>query len=390
MNTESGIPVTGLYADKAPSGYIEPPTSTQFHSGVEPEMTLPAAWWNYFVNLFTNTNIKTKEDITAILAELNNALTTMGITPDPESSNQLATLFQNDVLPVTFANANMNANPYTTSSLVPKHRGNIAINTTTRTTWIATNTTAAAASWSRLWSPENDGTGSGLDADLVRGTTPGTRGLQYLVSAAVSNIAALILADLKTVDGSGSGLDADLLDGQQGSYYAPIASPAFTGTVSCDDGEVAGTLTVGGGLSFNGGYIPLMLASNGICLDISNGDIHADLDTGFYMGASVTNAPNADWYYFFVLKHNSIYKSIDAYGLTYAGRHFRKYCFGGGWTGWDTVWNSGNDGHGSGLDADLLDGQHAESIKQAVTGIQVRTSDPSSPSDGTIWLRSNV
>ena len=93
MNTESGIPITSLYADEAPSGYIEPPTNTQFHSGVEPEMTLPAAWWNYFVNLFTNTNIKTKEDITAILAELNNVLTTMGITPDSEESNQLATLF---------------------------------------------------------------------------------------------------------------------------------------------------------------------------------------------------------------------------------------------------------------------------------------------------------
>lgn len=213
MNTESGIPVTGLYADEAPSGYIEPPTSTQFHSGVEPEMTLPAAWWNYFVNLFTNTNIKTKEDITAILAELNNALITMGITPDPEASNQLATLFQNDVLPVTFADASMNANPYTTSSLAPKHRGNIAINTTTRTIWIATNTTAAAASWSRLWSPENDGSGSDLDADKVRNTTPGTRGLQYLAAAAVSNMAALLLADLKTVDGSGSGLDSDIVRG---------------------------------------------------------------------------------------------------------------------------------------------------------------------------------
>ena len=31
-------------------------------------------------------------------------------------------------------------------------------------------------------------------------------------------------------DGSGSGLDADLLDGQHGSYYAPLASPALTGT----------------------------------------------------------------------------------------------------------------------------------------------------------------
>ena len=33
-----------------------------------------------------------------------------------------------------------------------------------------------------------------------------------------------------TNDGSGSGLDADLLDGQHGSYYAPVNNPTFTGT----------------------------------------------------------------------------------------------------------------------------------------------------------------
>lgn len=38
-----------------------------------------------------------------------------------------------------------------------------------------------------------------------------------------------LLASLLTVDGAGSGLDADLLDGQQGSYYAPVGSPALTG-----------------------------------------------------------------------------------------------------------------------------------------------------------------
>lgn len=31
-------------------------------------------------------------------------------------------------------------------------------------------------------------------------------------------------------DGASSGLDADLLDGQHGSYYAPLASPSFSGT----------------------------------------------------------------------------------------------------------------------------------------------------------------
>jgi hypothetical protein len=44
--------------------------------------------------------------------------------------------------------------------------------------------------------------------------------------------AADVLAKLLTVDGSGTGVDADLLDGQHGSYYAPLASPTFTGTVT--------------------------------------------------------------------------------------------------------------------------------------------------------------
>ena len=46
--------------------------------------------------------------------------------------------------------------------------------------------------------------------------------------ATADQTAAEILTAIKTVDGTGSGLDADTLDGQQGSYYAPIASPSFT------------------------------------------------------------------------------------------------------------------------------------------------------------------
>ncbi len=45
-----------------------------------------------------------------------------------------------------------------------------------------------------------------------------------------------------TTDGAGSGLDADLLDGQHGSYYAPLASPALTGTPTAPT-ATAGTNT---------------------------------------------------------------------------------------------------------------------------------------------------
>jgi hypothetical protein len=54
-----------------------------------------------------------------------------------------------------------------------------------------------------------DGTGSGLDADLLDGQSAA-----FYSAATVSGTAAAILASLLTVDGAGSGLDADLLDGK--------------------------------------------------------------------------------------------------------------------------------------------------------------------------------
>lgn len=48
--------------------------------------------------------------------------------------------------------------------------------------------------------------------------------------ATADQTASEILTAIKTVDGAASGLDADLLDGQQGSYYAALASPSLTGT----------------------------------------------------------------------------------------------------------------------------------------------------------------
>ena len=56
-----------------------------------------------------------------------------------------------------------------------------------------------------------------------------------------SYTAADVLAKIKTVDGSGSGLDADLLDGQHGSYYySPANAPDPTLTLN---GDVSGSAT---------------------------------------------------------------------------------------------------------------------------------------------------
>jgi microcystin-dependent protein len=58
----------------------------------------------------------------------------------------------------------------------------------------------------KSWTADNDGVGSGLDADLLGGT-----------QASAFLKTADLLTQLKTVDGSGSGLDACLLDGKHAS-----------------------------------------------------------------------------------------------------------------------------------------------------------------------------
>ena len=114
-------------------------------------------------------------------------------------------------------------------------------------------------SWAKLWSDQNDGSGSGLDADTCDGLQVGTGrnntaneivrtdGSGYaqmgwinttsgVTSSTISRMymgtddgyirymspanfftqqASALLTAVKTVDGSGSGLDADTLDGVQ-------------------------------------------------------------------------------------------------------------------------------------------------------------------------------
>ena len=62
--------------------------------------------------------------------------------------------------------------------------------------------------------------------------------------ASSSYTASDVLSKILTVDGAASGLDADLLDGQHGSYYAPVASPTFTGTPVLTNADGTGTTRI--------------------------------------------------------------------------------------------------------------------------------------------------
>jgi len=118
-------------------------------------------------------------------------------------------------------------------------------------------------------------------------------------------------------DGSGSGLDADLLDGVQGSGYAKVLGRVVT---NCNDAAYR----IPGMYGFSD------VPTNGTGKNYSSMVVAANIDTGLQIAGGYSN--------------NELYfRGWSSYGSTYYA--------------WHKLFHTGNDGSGSGLDADLLDGQ---------------------------------
>jgi hypothetical protein len=208
---------------------------------------------------------------------------------------------------------------------------------------------------STAWHAGNDGSGSGLNADLLDGqqgsyytgytdtaianlvdSSPATLDTLNELAGALGDdpnfattvtnsiatklnssayTASDVLTKIKTVDGSGSGLDADTVDGIQGSSF--LRSDA--------DDTINSFLTIGTGKYIKG--------SDGNPLVQVNG---SDAYFGSTGRATTVLASSSD------IVHNRA-------GTEYA------------------IWTAYNDGSGSGLDADTVDGLHASAFQPAGT-----------------------
>ena len=174
-------------------------------------------------------------------------------------------------------------------------------------------------------------------------------------------------------DGAGSGLDADTLDGQNGSYYTNAAN--LTGTLPALDGSNLTGLTVNNANTLDnldstqflrsdtndvlGGV--LSYHSNDARLQFRNTSYNAYLYIGGWDSGTNSNdisrirnsnanlhldsGANGDIYLNWYASNRSIY-------LGQAGQTIRA-------AGSNVVFHAGNDGSGSGLDADTLDGYQA-------------------------------
>ena len=133
-------------------------------------------------------------------------------------------------------------------------------------------------------------------------------------NATADQTAAEILTAIKTVDGSGSGLDADTVDGLHSS-----------GIVETSDGTAGNLDTEYDAQMF--GWTPSTTgrpASN------------------FGQGISIVSSGKT---------HNNSNNWITqlGFGTTNTTSYFRTKVNTGGWSDWRTIWNSSNDGSGSGL-----------------------------------------
>lgn len=230
----------------------------------------------------------------------------------------------------------------------------------------------------KVWHAGNDGSGSGLDADTLDGlhassfnqiigtdsdintsgstivdniyvtdgviTSMGTRVLTLAdlgytgeTNATADQSASEILTLLKTVDGSGSGLDADTVDGINGSNIF-----AFRGTIP--SGADLNTYT-----------------SKGYWHQTSNSNAGAG-----------TNYPESLAGMLEVQNDGSmVYQRYTVYNNTH-NIWVRTY-YNGTWYSWYKIWHSGNDGSGSGLNADMVDSLHIHTDRNNEANKIVRT-----------------
>jgi len=222
-----------------------------------------------------------------------------------------------------------------------------------------------------FWHEGNDGAGSGLDADLLDG-----QHASDFAQLSGATFTGGITATGFTGNGGGlTGVNADNLGGQAASSYALLSGATFTGTVEAtnfvgDGSSLTGVTatTLGGqpasayallsGATFTGGLAQQM-ASPSLVLETTevSGEQSYFKMEGARTSVSATIA-QIDFY-----NNGTGVEGTSAQWLI-GGDGDVNLAIGQLQVAGGEVWHANNDGAGSGLDADLLDGNQASAFAQ--------------------------
>lgn len=213
------------------------------------------------------------------------------------------------------------------------------------------------SAWRKIWTDANDGSGSGLDADLLDGLHSSNFFRNGDTNLQMANNDGFVYDDTNNImyvrtdgsdykiwhsgnDGPGSGLNADLLNSQNGNYYD---QRQYTRT----DNYLGGFYVSGGTEKpnspvFGAGKFKVAMLRGGSNNLGFGGTWNDVMWLSTYNGTDVKRSLAL------------VSSKYDNTSVWIAKQNFDATDWGTGYL----IWNSGNDGSGSGLDADLLDGQH--------------------------------
>ncbi len=231
---------------------------------------------------------------------------------------------------------------------------------------------------------DDDGAGSGLDADLldghdsvyfqrrIEGTCPAGSSIRTVnadgtvvcetdddTTYSAGNQLSLVGTRFNVLEGSGSGLDADLLDGLDSTAFAPVihthnAANIISGMLSTDrfsayaDLGAEGYLgDAAGDLAQNNGTLQATL--NADLLDGQHGDFYQQRVSGTCFAGSSIRTVNTDGTVVCETDDDTTYSAGNQ--LSLVGTRFNVL-----------------EGSGSGLDADLLDGHDSVYFQRRIEG----------------------
>jgi len=226
------------------------------------------------------------------------------------------------------------------------------------------NNNGSLSAWAKIWNTANDGSGSGLDADLLDGLQLHTGRNNEANKVVRTDANGYIQAGWINTDSGDSGITNRL-----------------TRIYSSGDNYLRySTLTdfkVHMGLSAKNSYsrrIDYTSDANYHVGSMGHSGIGANEvfhgGSGFFDIWSSTNLPPSTSH---VHGFNALHYTTNSYGTTggnaygiqVAGQYnqggtiFARGCSGGSFSGWAKLWSDSNDGSGSGLDADYLDGNQS-------------------------------
>ena len=90
-NSDQALSTMNKYACCACEAYVQEPTTACYSSGVIPRDTLPAKWWNWFIQCLTQNEALSSCAFADVYTELKNVLSGGGQTASSSTHNQLYT-----------------------------------------------------------------------------------------------------------------------------------------------------------------------------------------------------------------------------------------------------------------------------------------------------------